>query len=493
MKSKKWLLGWGLIVGISLVIVAITVFKIDPFFHYHKPDTNKYFYELNNQRSQNDGIVKHFDYDAIITGTSLTENFKTSELDELFGTNSIKISTSGASYKEINDNLARALETNPNIKMIVRGLDLSMLIDNPDRLRTDLGEYPDYLYDDNPFNDVKYLFNKDVVFGRVYPMIRNSIKGEKSGITSFDEYSRWQDTAKFGIKTVSPEEIEDVAVVEPYYMNDHQKESLIKNITQNVTDLADKYPKTEFYYFLAPYSILWYKDEVASGQIGKDIEAEKAAIELMLKQPNIKLFGFSTDTDIIMDMNNYKDMDHFASWINSYILRCMKDNTHRITSDNYEEYLTKEFELVSNFKYSELNNQVDFEDDNYEAALWNSKIWKVLPIDVIKNNNGIKLEGFEIIEEGLKTVSNKSHISIDVSNIGKHNYLVITYKGLLDGNSGKVTITSNNDVIDIDLISNDDNNYRQQVIDLSHIEGDINVSVDITNNNEVIISNIVLY
>ena len=51
--------------------------------------------------------AKHFDYDAIITGTSMTENFLSSEFDSLFGVNSVKTTFSGASYKEINQNFYR--------------------------------------------------------------------------------------------------------------------------------------------------------------------------------------------------------------------------------------------------------------------------------------------------------------------------------------------------------------------------------------------------
>ena len=64
-------------------IISVVVY-VDPFMHYHKPIISKFFYSLDNQRSQNDGIIKYFDYDAIITGTSMIENFKTSEFDKLF-------------------------------------------------------------------------------------------------------------------------------------------------------------------------------------------------------------------------------------------------------------------------------------------------------------------------------------------------------------------------------------------------------------------------
>lgn len=83
----------------ALGIIGAWVYHIDPFFHYHKPYTNGYYYTLNNQRSQNNGICKHFDYNALITGTSMTENFMTSEMDAIFGTNSVKVPFSEAPTK----------------------------------------------------------------------------------------------------------------------------------------------------------------------------------------------------------------------------------------------------------------------------------------------------------------------------------------------------------------------------------------------------------
>lgn len=69
MKYKKWLIGWIVLVAIMLTMIGGFVYKIDPYLHYHAPDTEKYYYSLDNERSQNNGIIKHFDYDALITGT----------------------------------------------------------------------------------------------------------------------------------------------------------------------------------------------------------------------------------------------------------------------------------------------------------------------------------------------------------------------------------------------------------------------------------------
>lgn len=91
MKNKTWLITF-LTITLSMVIIvcSITIY-VDPYMHYHKPLTDKFYYNINNQRSQNNGIVKHFEYDAIITGTSMTENFYASEVDRIFECKSIKV------------------------------------------------------------------------------------------------------------------------------------------------------------------------------------------------------------------------------------------------------------------------------------------------------------------------------------------------------------------------------------------------------------------
>ena len=121
MSGKKWFISMIIMSIATLLIIAGCVFWTDPFFHYRKPKDYLY-YELVDQRFQNDGITKHFDYDSIITGTSMCENFLASEFDELFGTNSIKVCYSGATYKEINDNLKVAYNSGHSPKYVLTKL-----------------------------------------------------------------------------------------------------------------------------------------------------------------------------------------------------------------------------------------------------------------------------------------------------------------------------------------------------------------------------------
>ncbi len=91
MTSKKWIQSFFIILVLILILAGSIIVYLDPFFHYHAP-LKGFYYEIDNERYQNDGIMKNFEYDALITVTSITENFKTSELDTLFAVLSIKVS-----------------------------------------------------------------------------------------------------------------------------------------------------------------------------------------------------------------------------------------------------------------------------------------------------------------------------------------------------------------------------------------------------------------
>lgn len=401
-KFKFWIAGYFILITTMLTIVGMWTVKIDPFFHFHKPYTTEYFYPLDNQRSQNNGISRNFDYEGLITGTSMTENFKTSEAEAIFGCNFIKVSYSGGSYKEINDNLSVALSNNEKLKIIIRGLDMNKFYADKDQMREDLGTYPTYLYDNNIFNDVQYVFNRDVIFSRVYPMEKeNDNPAFQGGILSFDDYSNWMDDYTFGKNTLFPEGITARKPALPIELTQKEINTILENIGQNVTFLADKYPDVDFYYFFTPYSAAWWQSLLIDGTLNKQIEAERIIIEELLKYNNIKLYSFNCLTDITTNLNNYKDFIHYGEWINSLLLNYMREGKGLLTSENYQQYLDDELRFYSTYDYTVLNTQEDYENDYYAAALLNKELnGGVMPLHLdLSDQNLIEMSKAEIRTE----------------------------------------------------------------------------------------------
>ena len=355
MNFKKWIYIFAAEIFIGVFVLASISIIVDPFFHYHKP-LSGLFYVLNNERYQNDGILKNFDYDSIITGTSMSENFKTSEFNELFNANAVKVPFSGGSFKEMNDNIATAFRTDHDVKYVVRSLDTYNILADKDMMRNDLGQYPVYLYNDNMLDDVKYIFNKDVI-KIAAKMIKNTIKNKNGGITSFDEYANWNDDYKFGVQSVLKGRSEYKEPNQQNSLTEADKQVIRENIKQNVTDLAYAHPKTTFYYFFPPYSVAYWGELYEKGDLNKNIEIEEYAIELILECPNIKLFSFNTMTDITMNLDNYKDTLHYGEWINSKMLKYMKNDIGLLTKNNYKKYIKAEEKLYLNYPYNDLFNQ----------------------------------------------------------------------------------------------------------------------------------------
>lgn len=357
MNNKKWLAVYftALLVGLSLVIGVIAY--VDPYFHYHKP-IDSLFYTLNNERSQNDGIIKYFDYEAIITGTSMTENFKASEAEDTFGYDFIKVPFSGGSFKEINDNIRIGLEHNPNIKMVIRSLDTYNICRDKDYMRYDLIDYPTYLYDNNIFNDIKYVANKEILIDFVLPKLEDRRAGAPGGITSFDDYANWMMTYQFCAESALQGRTQFSEPEEQIHLTDDEIKMIKDNIKSNVTDLANKYPDVQFNYFLPPYSIVYWGELWSDGDLERYIQIQQVAIEEILNNSgNIHLFSFDNMTDITENLDNYKDEFHYGEWINSRMLTYMKEGVGLLTKENYQQYLKEIYHHYSNYDYPSLVKQ----------------------------------------------------------------------------------------------------------------------------------------
>lgn len=345
---RKWFVRcMSAIIMITFVIVMMA-WIIDPYFHFHKP-FSFVSYRLYNERYTNDGISRHFEYDAMITGTSMAQNFKTSEADQIFGVQSVKETFSGAGFKELSENLDRALRRNNNLKTVIWSVDFNALIRDKDY---DIySGYPTYLYDDNLFNDVCYVFNKTVWYEGILPNLIMTIMRQPR--TTFDEYSAWEKELGYECVMSGYDRWEERAEMRPG-LSAEEKEMVRENIQQNLVELANKYPDATFYFFYTPYSICWWDYMNQEGLMLQQFEAERIATELLLQCPNVRLYNFNDKYDLITNFDNYRDREHYGAHINSQILEWLAQGEGLVTLDNYEELLEKEENFYLNYNYEEI-------------------------------------------------------------------------------------------------------------------------------------------
>ena len=108
MNYKKWsiriLIAWILVI----VVIGVSVIIIDPYYHFHKP-LKGLTYEGENALYNNNGILRNFEYNALIIGTSMTSGFSEDEASEMFGEKFVRTTFLGEGFYILNQNIGQHL------------------------------------------------------------------------------------------------------------------------------------------------------------------------------------------------------------------------------------------------------------------------------------------------------------------------------------------------------------------------------------------------
>ena len=346
--SKKWFFIFLFSFIFCIIFVVAVTIIIDPYFHYHKPAPG-ISYRIYEERYTNDGIARNFDYDTIITGTSMTQNFKPSEWETLTGHATVKLPFSGGSFLEIGNSIKRAIQYNNKLNTIIWGIDYDSLIRAYDY--DGYGNYPEYLYDNNPINDVSYVLNKSIFYHGCLTDITWTLTGKNS--TTMDEYSSWD--LGYGMDAIfrSYHRSDEIKEMQSG-LTDEEKDMVTKNIQNNFVDLANDNPQVMFYLFYTPYSIVYWDEQYREGTMLKQFEAESIATSLLLTCPNIKLYNYFDNYDLICNTNHYKDKGHYIAKVNSWLLQWMEQDRGIVREDSYLEKVEINKEFYLHYKYDDV-------------------------------------------------------------------------------------------------------------------------------------------
>ncbi len=347
---KRWIVAYLITLGGVLLLAGTIVATIDPYFHYHEP-IQGISYTLNKERYQNNGIAKHYKYDAVLVGTSMASNYKTSDIDRLFGTNSVKLTYLGGSNRELSDTLDAVFASNNNIRMVFRSVDYLGLLNTAEQMRYDNSLYPSYLYDRNPFNDVEYLFNKYVIED-VYGDLRLTRAGFAG--TTFDDYSNWGIYSEFGKDVLDSSYIREEKSDEVFQFSEEDKQIVKENIQTNFIRQIEEHPDVQFYIFFPPFSMYYFDYLNQQGNLERYMAAERYTMDMLLEYDNVHLYSFLQETDVAENLEMFKDMSHFVPEYNTKILEMIAAGKDEITEGNKEKYYKKMESFYGKYDYDKL-------------------------------------------------------------------------------------------------------------------------------------------
>ena len=293
--------------------------------------------------------MRHFEYDTIITGTSMTENFRTTECDALFGGKSIKVPLSGASFKELHSATRRALQRNPEVRRVIRGIDAADFISDKDAMSYD--DIPEYLYNNNILDDFSYLYNKEVMYDALV-VLRSGVYGWQT--PTFDEYCFWGDLHTYSKEEVLKKCSGWEGMQDKGKLTAEEQRMICENVAQNLIDDALQYADTQFYYFIPPYSIAWWASQAQKGMLQKTLEAEMLVVEQLLAVDNIHVFSFNDQFELVCNLNQYKDLIHYHPDVNTQILQWLHQGFGELKKDTARAFYQKVFAFYTTYDYQSI-------------------------------------------------------------------------------------------------------------------------------------------
>ena len=327
MSPKRWaIVTMTLLVGALLAIVASVVI-IDPFEIYHQatafipPITN------GTQNYSNAGIAKSYEYDSVVIGSSMTENFRPSQLDALLGGRFVKLPINGGSPFNHRQMMELAFRTH-KIKTIFYGLDVESLTYF---YTTPKCEMPDYLYDDNLFNDTQYWFNSSVLI-KYIPACLKTLGQSNPNLR--DTMYNWGSLYEYGKAAA----LRDVNITGAVFdqntasLNGTLSQQSKLNVEYNYLPYVQAHPETEFIFFFPPYSLAHWYTFYQVGSFEYHLDQKIALIQALLPYENVKIYDFQGRTDWILNLDNYIDSSHYGPWINDAMTELIAQGEHRILS-----------------------------------------------------------------------------------------------------------------------------------------------------------------
>lgn len=341
---RKWVQIWFLSI-LALVFIAIFNYIIDPYQQYRIATFYKLPYE--NEKELNAGLAKNFDYDSVLIGTSMMQNFNINDLKQILGYEKpIKLTIAGSSAYEQYIVLNTAFR-HQNIKNVLIGLDFLSYYGDIHRYKHGASSFPTYLYDENIVNDYQYLVSSDTL-GRVFEIFTKQEKDD--WIYDFTKMYEWRSRTKDkNILSALKNKWKDRKNFDNEATNSEKKiDCMQKNFDYNIKPFIEKNPHVNFTLFFPPYSILAYKTYEERGQLKDFMQFKLHVLHSTQNQKNVKIFDFQNADEISYNLHNYYDLYHYNKLISQWILEQIKKNNYFIYDINgYQKLLEKNLEKIS--------------------------------------------------------------------------------------------------------------------------------------------------
>ncbi len=314
----------------SALVCALNAL-VDPFQHYRKPTAYVPRFYNAWQRYENPGIARHYDYDRIITGSSLMECVVPADVDQAMGGRTINLSESAQTAYDAGQLLKVALSTGKP-RQVIMNLDYNAFSVAPNRSGF-TEPFPAYLYDESLLNDLPYVLG----VGTLRKSLEILLSLHWSRFTTDAErmwYWGWEHQF-FAAKAVQG--------LDPGNLNSRFRQpprtldGMKASFEANLAPLIKAYPAVRFTFVYAPYSVLVWSDFQQRDQVEVTLAFRDWLFELMRSNPNVEFFDFQAEPSLVTDLDYYTDIYHYSPKVSKAMVQAIAQGRYRLTQQILRE------------------------------------------------------------------------------------------------------------------------------------------------------------
>lgn len=336
MKSLRFIrITVGIAAALLLAVIALTVI-VDPLFQYHLP-----FFGLKpvitNERYQNAGIAKRFDYEAVVIGNSIAETTVVSEVADIFHMKTVKLSSAGShilDWTYLMEILEGRME---QPKLILIHLDPLLLAASTTELKH---EMPLYLYDNDLVNDVSYWFNWSIHEEFTYGLLK---RNRQNRIPDYENSVGYPARARSVVlNKIHRKDVCDLSA------SDAETVRIAMENMEMLMPYIDRMTGTQFVFCFSPFSCVFWDDYIRKNTIGAWQTVYERIAKELLSRGNCRLYLFQDEgmKAWMEELEHYADCFHFDRYVSKGILDRIKEDSGLLTVENASEQIGVYFDYI---------------------------------------------------------------------------------------------------------------------------------------------------
>ena len=344
LNAKKWLRIFVIRSCLVLAVLSLVAFLIDPFFQFRVRDHQYYVGSYNTAP----GLIKNHDYDTLILGSSMTQNFNMDTFRDVMGGKPLHIGLGGLTTEEM-VLLYDLAKKSGHASRYYLSADLPLFTGErgESRIRS-------CLFRDDLLSGIAYFLDYEVWF-RFIPVDIGMVLAKKSGMqfsekmeyrTSIDRYNDWSLDFLFGREYVLQWYRAPAGGLSEVRADD----TLAREMKEKIAVFFEGFEQTDdrITFFFPPYSVLFWCQAQDKAYYDAYMEA-KAFFEETAYEKGFDIYDFQT-SEVTCDLDRYKDLSHYNPETNDWMIYGFAGDKYRGTPDTILTRQKEQKELVERFR-----------------------------------------------------------------------------------------------------------------------------------------------